>query len=70
MLFQGDARNALAVPNVDGLSYHEAKRRVLEEFQRTMLTRAVEQAGGSVTAAARALGLRKTSLYRMLKDIE
>ena len=49
-----------------GLPYHEAKRRALEQFQKDFLIAAVTRANGSVPAAAKALGLRKTSLYRML----
>jgi two-component system response regulator GlrR len=70
LLFQNRTPSATAATSpyeqLDGLSYHEAKRQMMERFQREFLSRAVEQAGGSVTEAAKALGLRKTSLYRML----
>jgi DNA-binding NtrC family response regulator len=53
----------------DGLSYHDAKKRLVEDFHRELLPRAVERAGGSVAKAAEELGLPRASLYRMLQQL-
>ncbi len=53
----------------EGLPYHEAKTRLVADFHRWLLPRAVERAGGSVAAAAERLGLPRASLYRMLQQL-
>ena len=57
---------AIDLAAVEHLPYHEAKRRVLEALQRSLLPRAIERAGGSIPKAAQLLGIPKASLYRML----
>jgi transcriptional regulator with PAS, ATPase and Fis domain len=49
------------------LTYHEAKRELVEGFHRLVLPRVVQDAG-SVARAAEILELPRTSLYRMLKQ--
>jgi DNA-binding NtrC family response regulator len=58
-----------AFATLDGLPYHEAKRRVMEAFHESVLPRAVDRAGGSVSKAAERLGLPRPSLYRMLQQL-
>jgi transcriptional regulator with PAS, ATPase and Fis domain len=78
-----DARLLFAEPAVDspagepgagwrrleGLVYHEAKRRLLEEYHRAVLPRIVQAEGASVARAAQRLGIPRASLYRMLKGL-
>jgi transcriptional regulator with PAS, ATPase and Fis domain len=59
--------NAIDLAAVEHLPYHEAKRRVLDALQRSILPKAIERAGGSVPKAAQLLGIPKASLYRMLE---
>lgn len=69
----GSTREPAASSMFDGLEvlpYHEAKRRVLESFHRTVLPKAVERAEGSVQKAAEELGLPRQSLYRMLSQLK
>jgi DNA-binding NtrC family response regulator len=54
---------------LDRLPYHEAKKRVMESFHRSVLGKVVERAGGSVSKAAERLGLPRASLYRMLQQL-
>jgi transcriptional regulator with GAF, ATPase, and Fis domain len=64
------AASASFVPvGIEQLPYHEAKRRLMDHFHRTIITRALERAGGSVPKAAELLGLPKTSVYRMLQNL-
>ena len=63
-----DAGTRLDVASLDGLTYHDAKQRLLDAFHKSLLPRAVEREG-SVPRAAEALGLPKASLYRMLHQL-
>ncbi len=54
---------------MEDMPYHDAKRRVMEAFHQAVLPRAVDKAG-SVPRAAKALGLPKASLYRMLQPLK
>jgi DNA-binding NtrC family response regulator len=47
-------------------SYELARRRALDDFERAYLTRLVENAGGNVAEAARAAGVNRGYLYKML----
>lgn len=49
------------------LPYHEARDRVLAEFEKRYFTEALERCGNTVTSAAAATGLSVPSLYRLLK---
>ncbi len=51
------------------LSYHEAKRELVDAFHRAVLPRVLAAAGGSILLAAERLGIPRTSLYRMLKNV-
>jgi two-component system response regulator HydG len=42
----------------------------LEELERRAILRALQEAGGDKLAAARLLGIGKTTLYRKLKQYE
>ncbi|NIR45403.1 MAG: sigma-54-dependent Fis family transcriptional regulator [Gemmatimonadetes bacterium] len=53
-----------------GLSYAEAKARAIETFERGFLEAALERHDGNISATARALGLHRQSLQKMLKRIE
>jgi DNA-binding NtrC family response regulator len=45
----------------------EAKRKVRDTFERDAITRALRDAGGNVTRAARCLGIARTALQRLMK---
>jgi len=51
------------------LTYAEARTRALEAFEQSFLTAALERHGGNISAAARALGLHRQSLQKMLRRI-
>jgi DNA-binding NtrC family response regulator len=59
----GEAPPPLASPTPSTRSYHDA----VAAFQRELLRQALAQAQGNHTAAARALGLQRTYLQRLLK---
>lgn len=54
---------------LEGLPYPEAKERVMAAFERSYLSAALERHGGNVSATARALGLHRQSLQKMLKRL-
>jgi len=54
---------------VEGLPYTEAKDRVVAAFERSYLAAALERHGGNVSATARALGLHRQSLQKMLRRL-
>lgn len=47
-------------------TYHDARDRVLEEFERRFLTEMLEQHDGNVSAVARAADLARSHLYKLL----
>jgi DNA-binding NtrC family response regulator len=51
------------------LPFMEARSRVLEAFERSFLAATLERHGGNLSAAARALGLHRQSLQRMLRRL-
>jgi DNA-binding NtrC family response regulator len=51
------------------LSYGEARERAMDAFDRSFLAAALERYGGNVSATARALGVHRQSLQKMLKRI-
>ena len=52
-----------------GLGYNDARDRALEGFDRSFLTAALERHGGNVSETARALGLHRQSLQKMLRRL-
>jgi len=63
------SRGGASLEALAALPYHEAKKRLMDDFHRTVLPLVVERAGGSVPRAAELLGIPKASLYRMLQDL-
>lgn len=53
--------------DVVGHDFHEARKRVLEHFERTYLADALARAGGVVTRAAEIAGIARPSFYRMME---
>ncbi|HBP16842.1 MAG TPA: hypothetical protein DEA08_03475, partial [Planctomycetes bacterium] len=61
---------ALALPCERGslLPFHEAKKQLLESWERNYLELLLEQTGGNVASAARFAGLNKRNLHRKLRQ--
>jgi len=51
------------------LPFAEAKARLVEEFERAMLTAALERSGGNISEAARQLGMHRQSLQQKLDQL-
>ncbi len=64
----GAEREPWNVERLASLPYHEAKREVVDAFHRAVLPVAIDGAG-SVSAAADRLGIPRSSLQRMLKNL-
>ncbi|MEJ2239154.1 MAG: helix-turn-helix domain-containing protein, partial [Gemmatimonadales bacterium] len=47
--------------------YHQARDRVLADFERTYLTALVNRAAGNMSKAARLAGVDRTTLYRLME---
>ncbi|MGH8311162.1 MAG: sigma 54-interacting transcriptional regulator, partial [Steroidobacteraceae bacterium] len=52
------------------LPFADARARALEAFDRAFLSAALERHGGNVSAAARALGLHRQSLQKLLRKMD
>ena len=52
------------------LPYTEARDRALDAFERSFLAAALERHGGNVSATARALGLHRQSLQKILRRLD
>jgi len=61
-----DADSQGALPDVT-LSYAEARSRVLDDFERRWLAALLSAHGGNVAAAARAAGMARPYLHRLLQ---
>jgi DNA-binding NtrC family response regulator len=68
---------AEVLPSVDGATFHayydlpltEAKNRLVEDFERAAIERAIEQESGNVSAAARRLGIHRQNLQQKMKQL-
>ncbi len=66
-LFDGQAPGAPGSPeNLWAMGFHEARRTLLDDFERSYLTRALEASGGVVVRAAERAGIPRPTFYRML----
>ena len=52
----------------DSYGFRAWKRKTLERLEREFLTKALEQHGGNVSRAARALGLHRSTLQRLMRS--
>ncbi|MBI5499002.1 MAG: sigma 54-dependent Fis family transcriptional regulator [Deltaproteobacteria bacterium] len=58
---------ATGLPDVDTtVPFKEAKRRVVDEFDRRYMTALLEQHGGNISEVARAAGVDRMSVYKLL----
>lgn len=57
---------AITRPLWEGKSYKDAKEAVLEDFERGYINELLEAHGGNVSAAARAAGIHRNILHRMM----
>jgi DNA-binding NtrC family response regulator len=55
-------------PPEDGRSFQKLRRQVVLDFTRTYLTRCLRSHEGNVSHSAKALGMRRTSLQKLLKE--
>jgi transcriptional regulator with PAS, ATPase and Fis domain len=60
-------KDCLVSSEVIGLTYKDAKTRVLEQFHREYLTRLLSRHNGNVTRAARDCGLERQSLQQVMR---
>ncbi|MFZ5470245.1 MAG: sigma-54 interaction domain-containing protein [Myxococcota bacterium] len=64
---QSDEPSEVMHVHVDvGEPFHQAKRRLLEEFDRRFVTALLRRHGGNVSAAARAAGIDRMSIHKIL----
>ena len=51
-------------------NFQTAKQKIVERFERDILTTALEKHGGNISKAARALGLHRQNLQQKLRQLE
>ena len=68
VLFDQDPDEMAASSNDE--SYEDAKRRVLEQFQRQFIDRLMAETDGNIAEASRKAGITRASLYRMMKRLD
>lgn len=67
---KSDAAAGPASPSLDGISDLKTLRnRMLDEYDRLWIERALDQASGNVSAAAKALGIDRKNLTRRIKEL-
>jgi len=54
---------------VANLSYQEAKKEVLQSFEKSFFSKVLSKAGGNVSQAARLARLDRKNLYRKMKEL-
>ncbi len=67
---EADAGSQLEAAGLVGLAYQEAKRRMVEKFDRAFFTRLMKDAGGRVAEAARRARMDRKNLYEKLRALE
>ena len=66
----GAAREREATPGTAGsVSFAEAKRKIIDEFERTFLVDALKRHGGNVSKTAEAIGMVRQSLQQKLREL-
>ncbi|MEN8374960.1 MAG: sigma-54 dependent transcriptional regulator [Gemmatimonadota bacterium] len=63
----GRAQRKRYGPEIVSEPYHDARERVLAEFEQEYLVWLVNQAGGNMSKAARIAGVDRTTLYRLME---
>ena len=63
---EGAARGALGLEVFYDLPYKEAKKRAVWAFERAYVARAVEEADGNISRAAKKMGLHRNMVHRIL----
>ncbi len=64
---RGSPGGELEFASVLHLGYHEARERVLRDFEARYLDHVVERADGNISDAARIAGVDRTTLYRLME---
>ncbi len=65
---QGPSASGLFTPFQKGVSFQDLRRQVVRNFTRQYLTRTLIEHGGNVTKAAKTMGMRRTSLQRLIRQ--
>jgi transcriptional regulator with PAS, ATPase and Fis domain len=69
-LFDGEAPTGANVSHdLWSMAFHDARRTLLDDFERTYLTRALAAAGGVVIRAAERTGIPRPTFYRMIERL-
>jgi len=68
-LFETGAAPSAAGPALEGLPFSEAKKRVVEDFERRFLLGALRKSGGNVSRAAESIGMVRQSLQQKIREL-
>ncbi|TVP45997.1 MAG: sigma-54-dependent Fis family transcriptional regulator [Gemmatimonadales bacterium] len=67
---ESSSRGSVAIDDVLGEPYHEARDRVVAEFEQQYLREIIRRADGNKSEAARMAGVDRTTLYRLMQKHE
>jgi DNA-binding NtrC family response regulator len=57
------------IPSADGLSFREAKEKVVASFERDFILQALRRHGGNITKAAEDVGMYRQNLQQKMKEL-
>jgi DNA-binding NtrC family response regulator len=57
------------MPSADGLSFREAKEKVVASFERDFILQALRRHGGNITKAAEDVGMYRQNLQQKMKEL-
>jgi DNA-binding NtrC family response regulator len=61
--------HAVGPAGVEGLPFGEAKKRAVEEFERSFLLQALRRNGGNISRAAESIGMVRQSLQQKIREL-
>ena len=68
-LGEEEAAASAKLGDLEGLSFGDAKKHAVEEFERAYLLKALRRSGGNISRAAESIGMVRQSLQHKIRDL-